>query len=108
MFKNMFAICLIVYSSGTFASGVITGINFSGPSDGSHQNVVQIQIEHGYNIEGCNQRFAAIRNTPEQQHMISFALAAYFAKEPVDIELLPSDKYHSDRCTIYRISSVYN
>ena len=108
MLRRLFVISLVAFSSNCFASGVITGLNFSGPNDGSHQNIVQIQIAGGYNVEGCNQRFAAIRNIPEQQHMISFALAAYMAKEPVNIALLPSDKYHSDRCAIHRISTVYN
>jgi hypothetical protein len=97
---------LTIISSSAFASGKIIGINFSGPDDG-HPNVVQIQIEGGFNEAGCNTTFAAIRVTDDRKHLISFALSAYATKEPVSIVLNKTDPYFLDRCTIKRISSVY-
>lgn len=105
-------LCFVIYGVVfhipiILADGKITSMNFSGPDDGSHPNIVQIQIEGGIDREGCNARFVAIRNTADRQHLISFALTAYSIKEPVSLVLNIADKYHTDRCTIQRISSVY-
>ncbi len=78
----------------------------SGPDDSSHSDVVQIMIQGGFSENGCNTQFAAIRKEG-REHLISFALAAYMAKEPVKEILNTADKYHSDRCTIRRISNSY-
>lgn len=94
-------------SSTAFAGGKITGINFSGPDDGNHPNIVQIQIEGGFNSGDCDTQFAAIRNTPDRKHLISFALIAYTTKEPVDVALNGADKYFASRCTISTMSNVY-
>ncbi len=51
--------------------------------------------------------YAAIRNTEDRQHLISFALTAFVSKEPVVVVLNGGDKYFADRCTISRISSIY-
>ena len=94
------------FVSGHFAvkaDGLITSIVFSGPDDPSHQNVVQIQLEGGFEFSNCNSSFSAIRNTEAREAMISFALSAYVAKIPVAVKLNSNDKYFSDRCTISRI-----
>ncbi len=96
-----------VFTSQVNADGKIIGINFSGPDDPNHINIVQFQIEGGFASAGCNVQFAAIRNTEDRQHLISFALAAFASKEPVVVVLNGGDKYFADRCTISRISSVY-
>lgn len=98
---------LIFFAQSALSDGIITGINFSGAYDSAHKNIVQIQIQGGYSTSNCNSRFAAIRNTQEQQQMISFALAAFMEKTPVTIVISSNDKYYGDRCTITRISSVY-
>jgi hypothetical protein len=98
---------LMLVSPITFAAGLIKGVNFSGPDDPSHSNIVQIHIEGGYDIAGCDVRFAAIRNTEDRKHLISFALAAFVSKTPVVVSLNTSDKYYADRCTISRLSSDY-
>ncbi len=103
---RMWFFSLTVISSSTFAAGKITGVNFSGPDD-IHPNIMQIQIEGGFDIPGCNATFAAIRDTDDRKHLISFALAAFASKEPVSIVLNKEDQYFLDRCTIVRISSVY-
>ena len=100
-------ISLIVIAPPAFADGKIVGINFSGPSDPHHGNVVQIQIEGGFQTSGCNTVFAAIETSDENKHLISFALTAYATQEPISVVLNGNSKYFSDRCTISRISSVY-
>jgi len=104
--KLLFISLSIVFSH-VQAAGKITGINFSGPDDPNHPNIIQIQIEGGYNSGDCNTQFAAIRDSADRKHLISFAIAAYATKEPVTIVVNNSDKYFQDRCTISRISSVY-
>ena len=98
---------VLIMSSNSYAAGKITGIDFSGPDDPNHPNIVQIQIEGGYNTGSCNNRFAAIRDTADRKNMVAFALKAYLSKEPVNILLNKEDKYFSNRCTISRISSIY-
>ncbi|MCX4027738.1 hypothetical protein H0A36_21235 [Endozoicomonas sp. SM1973] len=97
---------LLSAHSLTNASGKITGISFSGPDDDIHSNLVQIQIEGGYNSPNCDITRAAIRNTEDRQHLIKFALTAFKNETPVDIVLMEEDKYFRERCTIKRISTV--
>ncbi|MDE1464410.1 hypothetical protein [Spartinivicinus poritis] len=97
---------LSAHSLITNASGKITGISFSGPDDDIHSNLVQIQIEGGYNSPNCDTTRAAIRNTEDRQHLIKFALTAFKNETPVDIVLMEEDKYFRERCTIKRISTV--
>lgn len=106
MKRSLSAIGLLVLSVNAWADGKITGLVFSGPDDPSHQNIVQIQIEGGFSYGNCNTTFAAIRNSQDRQHMISFALAAYATGKPVAVKLNQSDTYYSDRCTISRITSA--
>ena len=103
MKKQLTGFLLFIFSANCFSAGKITDIVFSGPDDSPHQNIVQIQIEGGFNRSGCNRTFAAIRNTTDRQHLISFALMAFTSKIPVDVRL-GSDKYLSDRCTITRLT----
>jgi hypothetical protein len=98
---------LIFITPSVLASGKIIGINFSGPDDPNHVNIVQISIEGGFKYGSCDVVFAAIRNTEDRKHLISFALAAFASKEPVQVVLNGGDKYYGERCTISRISSVY-
>lgn len=101
-----------LFSFTALGEGKITAIWYSGPDDMSHANVIQIQIEGGFakeiNAAGCNPHYAAIRNTQERQHMISYLLTAYTTKEKVGVILNPADKYYTDddRCTISRIFSA--
>jgi hypothetical protein len=106
-FVKSIIISLMIIAPSAFAAGEITGLNFSGPDDPNHPNVIQIQIEGGFNSGSCDATFAAIRNTEDRKHLISFALTAFASKEPVTVVLNGSDKYFSERCTISRISSVY-
>jgi len=108
MRMSLFGILLIglmVIASHVHA-GIITGVNFSGPDDPHHPNIVQITIEGGFNNVDCDQTLAAIRNTDDRQHLISYALAAFVSKQPVVIVLNGVDKYFGTRCTISRISSM--
>ena len=111
-FKLFSFLGLTLFSFTSLGAGKITAIWHSGPDDPSHANVIQIQIEGGFaqeiNAEGCNPNYAAIRNTQERQHMISYLLAAYATKERVGVVLNPADKYYTNggRCTISRIFSV--
>jgi hypothetical protein len=98
-------------TSRAMADGRITQIDFSGPDDPTHPDVVQIVIEGGYSVAGCDRDFAAIRNDARRQHMINFAMAAYANGQSVKIVLNPNDKYYpaqnapNGRCTIARISN---
>lgn len=80
--------------------GVITHIAFAGENMGSHPNVVQIQVEGGYDFTGCDKINAAIRKN--DTHLISAALSAYISKTPIKVWLNSSDKYYpaQDRCVI--------
>ncbi|WP_281628852.1 hypothetical protein [Vibrio sp. St2] len=110
LIKLLLALGITLFSPVSLSAGPVKVITFSGPDDMNHANIVQIEIEGGLAneilAEGCNTRFAAIRNTLERQHMISYVLAAYATKESVQLVLNPSDKYFQDRCTISRISST--
>jgi hypothetical protein len=106
LFKSII-VSVVIITPSAFAAGKITGINFSGPDDPSHTNVIQMQIEGGFSSGSCDATFAAIRNTEDRKHLISFALTAFASKEPVTVVLNGSDKYFAERCTISRISSVY-
>ncbi|EGU61589.1 hypothetical protein VINI7043_16053 [Vibrio nigripulchritudo ATCC 27043] len=110
LLKPLLTIGASLFSAASLSAGPIIGISFSGPDDINHANIVQIELGGGlaneYLAEGCNTRFAAIRNTLERQHMISYALAAHTTKKSVTLVLNSSDKYFQDRCTVSRISST--
>ena|SRR5436190_10532540 len=105
------ALSLCALSSFAHADGRITQIDFSGPDDPTHPNVVQITIEGGFSVAGCDSTYAAIRSDSSRQHMINFAIAAYVNGQPVRIVLNPNEKYYpssnapNGRCTIARISN---
>jgi len=105
------ALVLSVFSTVAWADGRITQIDVSGPDDPNHPDVVQIVIEGGYAVAGCDGNYAAIRNDTKRQPMINFAMAAYANGQSVKIVLNPADKYYpaqnapNGRCTIARISS---
>ena len=102
---------LSALASRAAADGRITQIDFSGPDDPTHPDVVQIVIEGGYAVAGCDSQYAAIRNDTKRQAMISFAIAAYMNGQSVRIVLNPNDKYYpapntpNGRCAIARISN---
>ena len=102
---------LSAFSSFARADGRITQIDFSGPDDPNHPDVVQITIEGGYSVAGCDSTYAAIRSDSRRQHLISFALEAYLSGRPVRVVLNAADKYYpapnaaNGRCTISRISN---
>jgi len=83
--------------------GKITRIDFVGKNDTYHADVVQLQIEGGFNAGNCNTQFAAILK--DDNHLISFALAAYMAKENVNVQLSQTVSYYPGRCTISSIFS---
>ena len=111
--SKTFAAGLLLSAFSTFAraDGRIIQIDFSGPDDPVHPDVVQLTIEGGFNVAGCDSGYAAIRNDSKRQHLISFALAAYESGRSVTVVLNPSDKYFpsqnapNGRCTISRISN---
>lgn len=108
--KALLFLGLIIVNSQAMSAGRVTHIWFSGPDDPNHTDVIQIAIEGGfsgeYNAGGCDSSLAAIRNSSERQHLISFLLTAYATKEKIGVALNPSDKYHTNRCTISRIFSA--
>jgi len=105
------ALLLSAFSSLAQADGRITQIDFSGPDDPSHPDVVQISIEGGFNVAGCDSTYAAVRNDSRRLHMISFLLDSYINGRPIKVVLNPNDKYFpssnapNGRCTIARISN---
>ncbi|QLE98925.1 hypothetical protein [Neptunomonas phycophila] len=109
MFRFTIALFIFICALSSYAAGggVIKEIVFSGAKDGSHPNVVQIKIVGGFEQADCNRHFSAIRVSDENQHLISFVMAAFMSKEPVKVVLASNDKYYQDRCTIVRISNVY-
>jgi len=105
------ALFLSAFSSLARADGRIIQIDFAGPDDPTHPDVVQITIEGGFNVAGCDSTYAAIRNDSRRQHMISFLLESYLAGRSIKVVLNPNDKYYpsanaaNGRCTIARISN---
>jgi hypothetical protein len=105
------AVLLSAFSSLAYADGRILQIDFCGPDDPNHPDVVQISIEGGFSVAGCDSIYAAIRNDSRRQHMISFLLDSYANGRPVKVVLNPNDKYYpaanaaNGRCTIARISN---
>jgi len=88
------------------AEGKIVQIDFSGPDDPNHPNIVQLMIEGGFSSSGsCDPNYAAIRNTADRKHLISFALTAYASGQSVNVFLNPLDNYFGTRCTVARISN---
>lgn len=88
-------------------TGLIKTLTMSGINDPNHKNVVQIDFgAEIMNTPGCNKQFAAIRSNPENNHLISLALAASVAGKAIIIELNSSDIYftNGNRCTISRLS----
>ena len=70
----------------------------------SHPDVVQIQIEGGYEFGECSNVHAGIRKSDE--HLISAALSAYAMGKPIKVWLNESDSYFSSqkRCVITMIT----
>ncbi len=105
------ALVLSAFAPLAQAEGRIIQIDFSGPDDPVHPNVVQLTIEGGYSVAGCDATYAAIRNDAQRQHMISFALASFESGRSVNVVLNPNDKYYpsanspNGRCAIARISN---
>lgn len=97
---------LVSSVSASAAVGTITTLLFAGPNDPNHPNVVQFAITGGVNggVGPCNGQITAVRNTPENQHIISMLLTAYAMNQTIDILQDQSDFYFGDRCTISRAS----
>lgn len=70
----------------------------------SHPDVVQIQIEGGYESGDCSKVHAAFRKGDE--HLISAALSAYAMGKPIKVWLNESDSYFPSqkRCVITMIT----
>ena len=109
--NNIIAIIFLVISGAAFAAdgkGRISNVFFASQTNGSHPNVVQFQIEGGYNRAGCNQVFAAVR--AEDSHLVSAVLAAKMSGSVVEVYLNPGDIYYnvsgneSSRCVATAIS----
>jgi hypothetical protein len=109
-FIKLMVLSQLTISSVAFGAGQVSVVSFSGPDDPDHKDIVQFEIVGGfsgeYNAGSCNASFAAIRNTPERQHMISFLLTAYATKANVKLVLNQNDKYFMDRCTVSRIWNI--
>jgi hypothetical protein len=105
------ALLLSATASFAHADGRIIQVDFSGPDDPSHPNVLQITIEGGFSVAGCDSTYAAIRSDASRRHLIDFALASYASGQSVKVVLNPSDKYFpspnapNGRCAISRISN---
>ncbi|HMU66880.1 MAG TPA: hypothetical protein PKE57_07035 [Cellvibrionaceae bacterium] len=103
---SILTLCFISQAKAT-ETGLIKTLTMSGINDPNHKNVVQIDFgAEIMNTPGCNKQFAAIRSGPENNHLISLALAASMAGKPITIELNSSDIYFSsgNRCTISRLA----
>ena len=93
-------LCGISLASYAANEGRITSMAFAGEGMGSHPDIVQVQIEGGYDFGNCNKTLAAIRKSDE--HLISAATAAYVADKPIKVWLEQGDIYYENdnRCTI--------
>lgn len=105
------ALVLSTLTSLAMADGRIVQMDFCGPDDPNHPDVVQIIIEGGFNVAGCDRDWAAIRVDGKRQHLIEFAKEAFATGRAVKVVLNPNDKYYpagnaaNGRCTISRISA---
>lgn len=94
---------LLLKANLAFAAneGVITRIDFSGSNStwgGAHSDVVQLNIEGGFDAPNCPTAHAAIRKS--ETHLVSAALAAFMAGKVVTVQVSNADTYHSGRCII--------
>ncbi|OMH38968.1 LamG domain-containing protein [Motiliproteus sp. MSK22-1] len=88
-------------------TGTISNLIMSGPHDWNHPNMVQIDFGSDVmNTAGCSKRYAGIRQTEDNSHLVSLAIAAQMSQRDVHIELNPDDVYYpaENRCSIYRLS----
>lgn len=111
MFRKTIAfVALSGLAHGASADGRITQIDFCGPEDPNHPNVVQIATETPFTEAGCDSTYAAIRVDSAHQHMIDFVRDAYLNGRPLKF-VLSSQKYYptantpNGRCLIARVSS---
>lgn len=110
--RSLLAVGLLaVFPALAFADGRITQIDFCGPDDPSHPNVVQVVTETPFSVAGCDSTYAAIRVDAAHQAMIDFVKEAYVSGRPVKIVLNPNEKYYpaanapNGRCVIARVSN---
>ncbi|MEC4088060.1 hypothetical protein [Pseudoalteromonas rubra] len=100
--KIVLGLFLSALSSSVFAAneGKITSIAFAGANMSSHPDVVQLQIEGGFESADCNTGVAAIRKS--DTHLVSAALAAFAMGKPVKVFLNAHDLYFPSqkRCVI--------
>ena len=105
------ALVAVASPQSAFADGRITQIDFCGPDDPNHPNVVQIVTEQPFATAGCDQTFAAVRVDSAHQHMIDFIKEAYVSGRPIKVVLNPNEKYYptsnapNGRCVIARVSN---
>ena len=82
-------------------SGVITRMGFSSSQSqwgASHSDVVQIEIEGGFEKGDCHNNFAAVRK--DETHLVSALLAAFISGKSIAVQVSGTDKYYSNRCVI--------
>lgn len=110
--RTAIAVALMaVLPAVALADGRITQIDYCGPDDPNHPNVVQIVTESPFSVAGCDSTFAAIRVDAAHQAMIDFVKEAYVSGRPIKIVLNPNDKYYpsanapNGRCAIARVSN---
>jgi hypothetical protein len=100
--KFLLSILLLGASLPVLAAneGRITSMAFAGERMWSHPDVVQIQIEGGFDFGNCNKTLAAIRKSDE--HLVSAATAAYVADKPIKVWIDQGDIYYvnDNRCVI--------
>lgn len=105
------ALLLATFVPFAAADGRITQIDFCGPDDPNHPNVVQIVTETPFSVAGCDATFAAVRMDAAHQAMVEFVKEAYVSGRPIKIVLNPNDKYYpsanapNGRCAIARVSN---
>lgn len=105
------ATLIAALASMAAADGRISQIDYCGPDDPNHPNVVQIVTETPFSVAGCDSTFAAIRVDAAHQAMIDFVKEAYVAGRPIKVVLNPNDKYYpaanapNGRCVIARVSN---
>lgn len=100
IFLSVILIC--GYTAGAFAAndGLIINLAFAGERMGSHPNVVQVQIEGGFEAGSCHKDLAAVRKNDE--HLIGALMAAHAAGKPIRVWLDQGDIYYvnGNRCVI--------
>ena len=82
--------------------GKITRLDLSGSNSiwgTAHSDIVQLNIEGGFNRGTCDSNYAAIRK--ENNHLVDAARAALINQKTVTVQLDVDDRYYDGiRCVI--------